>query len=257
MITPLELTPKQNKHSTVSGNGLKTTYELRLVKKIYFAVIHFLGIKKIVENQHFQNLKNGKRIEINGREYIKVKLRFVDSLDTDSTKILLNLESEVESLRNELEKITKQYESISSRFQSMERLNVFLLAENKDEKRKAEEKFLKSKENYEKKLNEHKEKVKELNTTIAEIHRMNKETRIASQNHQNKINQLELDANKYKENIIVLKKNVTISQELLKQKDQYIKILTDRLIEKELTISKLSQNTNENDKYEEIENHYR
>ena len=217
-----------------------------------------------MENQHFQNLKNGKRIEINGREYIKVKLRFVDSLDTDSTKILLNLESEVESLRNELEKITKQYESISSRFQSMERLNVFLLAENKDEKRKAEEKFLKSKENYEKKLNaqkekidEYKEKVKELNAEILEIHRKNKETRIASQNHQNKISQLELDANKYKENIITLKKNVTINQELLKQKDQYIKILTDRLIEKELTISKLSQNSNENDKYEEIENHYR
>lgn len=91
----------------------------------------YFGIKNdIPENAHYMNIKNGNKIIINGKTYIKVKLRFVDTLDNNSTKILEQLEDEVESLTKQIEYQHKLIEKQNNKIESLELFNINLFRES-------------------------------------------------------------------------------------------------------------------------------
>ena len=74
-----------------------------LLKKFFDIIIH--RKQEIKQTRHFRNLMRGPKIYLNGKPYVKVKLRFVDTLSFDITKHLDQLETEIESQKNVLEKL--------------------------------------------------------------------------------------------------------------------------------------------------------
>lgn len=61
-------------------------------------------------NRHLSNIEKGERIEIDGKEYVKVKLKFVDTMDFNLAKHVDDLESENILLKKELQGLKEQSE---------------------------------------------------------------------------------------------------------------------------------------------------
>lgn len=167
-------------------------------------------------NQHFKNLENNEIIEVDGKQYIKVKLRFVDSMDSNSTQLVLQLEDEIESLQENLEKISNINLKLEKKLQDLQTLNINLMRENRIEALNHEKKIQKFQEDLIKAqeiMQAEVQKRKEKNIEIQNLHiefkekgqekylqiqklqnelqAMEKERKIQKQNHQEKLNRLE------------------------------------------------------------------
>ncbi len=103
------------------------------MKKIFKIFRLCIPPKKKKDSIHFKNLKNGKKLTINGKEYVKVKLRFVDTLNHDSEKIIDNLETENEFLNDKVEKLTEKLMTIENQLSLTKLLNENLLNGDKTE----------------------------------------------------------------------------------------------------------------------------
>jgi chromosome segregation ATPase len=53
-------------------------------------------------NRHYDNIEKGEKIIIDGKEFVKVKLKFVDTMDFNLAKHVDNIESENDLLKKEL-----------------------------------------------------------------------------------------------------------------------------------------------------------
>lgn len=98
------------------------------------------------ENRHLNNVGGGNTITINGKEYVKVKLRIVDTLGTNASQYLLNLETELELLRKEVEVLSGIRDANAAKIQELEHFTINLYKELTIEKRRhyeQEEKNLK------------------------------------------------------------------------------------------------------------------
>jgi len=82
--------------------------------------------QKDKESVHYKNLKNGEKIDIKGKEYVKVKLKFVDSCDHDSAKIIDNLETENKFLNEQNQKLVAKLELCNSDLLLLKQLNYNL-----------------------------------------------------------------------------------------------------------------------------------
>jgi predicted RNase H-like nuclease (RuvC/YqgF family) len=60
--------------------------------------------------RHAMDIEKGEKIEINGKEFVKVKLKFVDTMDFNLAKHVDNLESENVLLNKELQELKAQLE---------------------------------------------------------------------------------------------------------------------------------------------------
>ena len=103
------------------------------------------------QNRHLNNIGGGNTITINGKEYVKVKLRIVDTLDTNASQYLTNLEVELELLRAEVQKLSAIRDSNAVKIESLEHLNINLYQIVPSEKAKLhtkEEEFLAKEERY-------------------------------------------------------------------------------------------------------------
>lgn len=61
-------------------------------------------------NRHLSNIEKGERVEIDGKEYVKVKLKFVDTMDFNLAKHVDDLESKNILLKKELQGLKEQSE---------------------------------------------------------------------------------------------------------------------------------------------------
>ena len=68
----------------------------KLLRKICFPLISLVTKKE--KSRHFTDLANGPKVYLNGKPYVKVKLRFVDTLDFNTAHYIDQLESFINSL---------------------------------------------------------------------------------------------------------------------------------------------------------------
>lgn len=79
------------------------------------------------ESIHFNNIKNGNKLTIDGKEYVKVKLQFVETLDYDSSKTIENLETETKFLNEKIKILTGNLSSAEKKISSLQIFNTNLI----------------------------------------------------------------------------------------------------------------------------------
>jgi len=123
-------------------------------------------------SKHQSNIMSGPKMIIDGKTFVKVKLRFVDSLDFKTGQYIDNLETEIYSQKLEIEKLTSLAEENEKKINDLQNLNINLLYENRTNSKKI------------------KDEISEL--------------RIENQKHQNRSSSHENDCKKMKKKIIEL-----------------------------------------------------
>lgn len=236
-----------------------------------------------VENangKHYRNLQGTNGIEIDGKKYVKVNLRFVDTLDKDATKLLLNLEAENELLKLENDKFIKENHSLIQKIKDIETLNINLYAElkvkkeqNKSTVKKLREAFLQKELHWKEeaeKINENLDKYKEIifsnqkaleeknksikskNSEIQDLWTIVKQKdnenqtflRLLSESKEH-LSISELKQKKNSELIENYEKKLAIKDKTICDKDLLIKTLTNNLFEREKKISELLNSSNQ------------
>ena len=123
------------------------------------------------ENRHLKNIGGGNIITINGKEYVKVKLRFVDTLNANGSQYLMNLEAELELLRKEVEELRVIRDANAAKIESLENFTVNLYKEIDIEKIQHRNHELKLQNElvkmYRDKTNQYKKRLEDKNATIA------------------------------------------------------------------------------------------
>lgn len=85
------------------------------------------------ETIHYKNLEGGEKIEIDGKEYVKVKFQLVNTLDMDSAKMMDNLETENNFLSEQNKELREQIEELKNKVKLNEQLNHNLIYSTKQE----------------------------------------------------------------------------------------------------------------------------
>lgn len=233
----------------------------------------YFGIKNdIPENAHYMNIKNGNKIIINGKTYIKVKLRFVDTLDNNSTKILEQLEDEVESLTKQIEYQHKLIEKQNNKIESLELFNINLFRESAKKEKIYGREVDKLKERIESCSSDENEAIKTLkgeikslrliiassnkkmkikNNKISELQLLNKEKDLKHReliktlkNLENNpsVSQCIIEVSESKEEIMRLLRVINAKHEMINSKNFRIMNLEEKLEEKRLEIKELAIN---------------
>ena len=86
---------------------------------------------EIDKSRHYKNLVTGPKVYLDGKPYVKVKLRFVDTLDYDTSKHLDQLETEIEFQRLEIERLSLLIENFETKIETLQLLNINLQTENR------------------------------------------------------------------------------------------------------------------------------
>ncbi|MDD2549756.1 MAG: hypothetical protein PHD00_06640 [Bacteroidales bacterium] len=218
------------------------------------------------------NIKNGNKIIINGKTYIKVKLRFVDTLDNNSTKILEQLEDEVESLTKQIEYQHKLIEKQNNKIESLELFNINLFRESAKKEKIYGREVDKLKERIESCSSDENEAIKTLkgeikslrliiassnkkmkikNNKISELQLLNKEKDLKHReliktlkNLENNpsVSQCIIEVSESKEEIMRLLRVINAKHEMINSKNFRIMNLEEKLEEKRLEIKELAIN---------------
>jgi predicted nuclease with TOPRIM domain len=99
-----------------------------------------LLLKRDKEALHYKNLKNGEKIDFNGKEYVKVKFKFVDTADIGSAKMIHNLETENNLLNEQNKKLNTKLEELNTKVSLLEQLNRNLINSEKQNLARAKQK---------------------------------------------------------------------------------------------------------------------
>jgi chromosome segregation ATPase len=102
--------------------------KMNLFKKIFRLFVHKSADSV---SRHFQNVKIGPKIYLNGKPYVKVRLRFVDTLDFDISKYIDQLEHIIESQKNEIDQLIILKEKSSKIISDLQTLNINLTNESR------------------------------------------------------------------------------------------------------------------------------
>ncbi|HCX99199.1 MAG TPA: hypothetical protein DG754_03585 [Bacteroidales bacterium] len=233
----------------------------------------YFGIKNnIPENAHYMNIKNGNKITINGKTYVKVKLRFVDTLDNNSTKILEQLEEEVESLTKQIEYQHKLIDKQNNKIESLELFNINLFRESAKKEKIYGREVDKLKERIESCSSDENEAIKTLkeeikslrliiassnkkmkikNNKISELQLLNKEKDLKHRELIKTLKNLEsnpsvsqciIEVSESKEEIMRLLRVINAKHEMINSKNFRIMNLEEKLEEKRLEIKELAIN---------------
>jgi len=178
-------------------------------------------------NRHFQNLENGEKIIIDGKEFVKVKLKFVDTMDFKLAKHVDNIETENELLKKELHGLKVQMEKNNLKIEQFQICIKNMFHENariKEQNQKDET------------ISKFTRKIKEQNATI-EMHERN----ISGQGK--KITEIETENKSYRKKEKLLENKI----KLLEGK---ISVLT---VENEKILNKLKIQTKETERTEKLD----
>jgi len=81
-------------------------------------------------SRHFHNISKGERIVIDGKEFVKVKLKFVDTMDFNLAKHVDNLETENILLNKELQELKEQAEKCNVKIEQLQFCTTNMFQEN-------------------------------------------------------------------------------------------------------------------------------
>jgi hypothetical protein len=139
------------------------------------------------ESSHLKNISGGNTITLNGKEYVKVKLRFVDTLDANGSQYLMNLEAELELLRKEVEVLSGIRDANAEKIKSLETFTINLYKVVTTEKAKlhtGETKLLS-------KIEQYKSRIAKKNNTILALGRKLKQQKEQITRQNNEIEKLQ------------------------------------------------------------------
>ena len=86
------------------------------------------------DNSGFRYLKriiSGPKVIIDGKVFVRVKLRFVDTLDFNTTRFIDQLETEIESQKTEIDRLSSILTNNEKLINDLQTLNIYLLYENR------------------------------------------------------------------------------------------------------------------------------
>jgi chromosome segregation ATPase len=217
------------------------------------------------QSRHFKDLMTGPRVFIDGKPFVKVKLRFVDTLSFNITRHLDQLETEIESQKNELEKLSAVKTDLTKKINDLQALNINLFNDNVHRTKKLNEHIsglTLEKETQDTKISDLENKCLSLNNLISDLNAQLRQLNIIIGSKDNKIGSLEQeihwikkskpDAGKGKRSRDKLIKNLKDSDHLInsknkeiENKDKFIATMTQKIFEKELKIDELTLQINE------------
>lgn len=113
-----------------------TPYMISYFRKIFYNL--FPNRLNIRESKHFKDLANGPKIYIDGKPFVKVKLRFVDTFDSNVTSYIEKLENNIESDKSEIETLVNTNETLKQMISDLQNLNINSIREFKASNRKSE-----------------------------------------------------------------------------------------------------------------------
>jgi len=241
---------------------------------------------------HLKNLNYENCILINGKKYVKVNLKFVDTLNSDSTSLLFNLEEENDTLKYQIEKLTSENILLRKKNQDIEILNINLLNDNRNLTKTLNEKNKKNQnDNTEskKKLNEiikeNETLISSLQSTLLEKDEIIQDKTVTIQRLLNNIKMkgyenetLKRVMTEWKEEetkktegkrelqkkICRIKKEfqkeLSLKENLITEKDMFIRIISDKILDSEKNINDLKKHIEHIESELEFlntENHYR
>ena len=218
-------------------------------------------------NRHLRNIEKGERIEIDGKEYVKVKLKFVDTMDFNLAKHVDDLESENFLLKKVLQGLKEQSEKNDLKIVQLQYCAKNVIHENnclkeqikKEEKQKGEliadltqqlneqsetiemhSNLIKAQDKRNKELEtknkSYLKKEKALTDKIASLEKKISKLTIENENNQNKLKTLSKQTKKLEksdkttENELKNNQNLnkTLTEKLFRQKDE-IEYLREKL----------------------------
>ena len=243
------------------------------LKRLYYRIRKKTGFP--IENLnsiHLEKLNTKNFIEIDGKKYLRINLRFVDTLDSDSTRFLFQLEEEIESLRAENLKTISLNSLLEKKIREVERLNINLHFENRSQTAKLK----KEKKVAQEKLNEYKTLTNSVQERLKEKEEIIKDRDIKLQEYQTKLKQKEKEIEFLRNSLSrrketeVLKKmselkkeyknKIALKDNIINEKELFIKTLSDKLLDNEKKITDLKEyiSTMEYEFKQQVEeNHYR
>ena len=149
---------------------------------------------EIDKSRHYKNLVTGPKVYLDGKPYVKVKLRFVDTLDYDTSKHLDQLETEIEFQRLEIERLSLLIENFETKIETLQLLNINLQTENRINTNKLNKTIAGLTHENEKKMtyvHELENTCQDLNNTIEKSKNLIKQLKIDLGSKDNRIGSLE------------------------------------------------------------------
>ena len=196
---------------------------------------------------HLKKIISGPKVIIDGKVFVKVKLRFVDTLDFNITRFVDRLETEIESQKLEIDRLASVLADNEKLIHDLQTLNVNLLHDNRTKPARLNERVsILAAENIKRSMkvaeltdgcSKLKEKINQLNEQI----RKNQKTIIEKDN---KINSLEHRISLLHEadkGIISLVGSNSKLRKELKSTESRIKAITDECDKRESMIQFLTK----------------
>ena len=94
----------------------------------------FKSKKEMHSDRHLRNIEKGEKIVIDGKEFVKVKLKFVDTMDFNLAKHVDNLETENFLLKSELQNLQRQSDKSNQIIEQLQICTKNLIQENSQKK---------------------------------------------------------------------------------------------------------------------------
>jgi chromosome segregation ATPase len=94
------------------------------------------------ESRHLKRIISGPKIFIDGKVFVKVQLRFVDTLDFNITRFIDRLETEIESQKLEIERQASVLADNEKLINDLQTVNVNLLHDNRTKPSRLNERIL-------------------------------------------------------------------------------------------------------------------
>jgi hypothetical protein len=189
-------------------------------------------LKRDKKSIHYKNLKDGDKIEIDGKEYVKVRLQLVDSLDMDSAKSMDNLETENNFLAEQNIDLSDNLEELKIKISLLEQLNHNLVHCN----------------------NKEATNIKNTNVTITKLESKIKKLSNLNKSYKNEFKQLVYQNNQLKENLYKqeYEANHLIDNDQFQKKIQELTETVELLNKKVSLLEQLNKNLANNKNIEDI-----
>ncbi|MCY1633554.1 hypothetical protein [Marinifilum sp. D737] len=101
------------------------------MKKLSKKIKLWLSRRAVNKSIHYENIKNGESLIVDGKKYVKVKLKFVDSLQYKAAKRMDTLESEAKILYRMVKDLKEKLSAAEIKIDCMQVLNINLAKGNR------------------------------------------------------------------------------------------------------------------------------
>jgi chromosome segregation ATPase len=115
------------------------------MNEFYKKIRAFLTNGRNSESVHYKNIKDGRTLTIDGKTFVRVKLKFVDTLDYNTSKTIDNLETETKLLNKKIEELTENLSSAEKQISLLRTLNTNLVNGERTELARLKSEILKLK----------------------------------------------------------------------------------------------------------------